>query len=197
MDADGEPTGRTEPADPEDLSLVASGASNLGPTNEDLLATVAERVAAYRVLNSLGSGTRVPVDAVTASGSGLDPHISVVNARLQARRVARERSMSRQMSCALPTDTRRAGRSGSWARRGVNVLEPDPSQPRYLITEPGMGYRFVPGASTSGGRREHGRWQRAVAERPSPVRRRGVGPGPRESSSLSREWRSLLRLGAI
>ena len=68
---------------------AASSGSNLGPTNEEYLATVAERVAAYRELNGLGADVLVPVDAVTASGSGLDPHISVRNAELQARRVAR------------------------------------------------------------------------------------------------------------
>ena len=66
----------------------ASSGSNKGPTNEDWLETVEERVAAYRRQNNLADDVRVPVDAVTASGSGLDPHISVANARLQAERVA-------------------------------------------------------------------------------------------------------------
>ena len=64
---------------------AASSGSNLGPTNPDLLATVAERVAAYRDENGLGADVLVPVDAVTASGSGLDPHISVRNARCRRR----------------------------------------------------------------------------------------------------------------
>ncbi len=66
----------------------ASSGSNLGPTNPDFLAMVGERVAAYRSENGLGDDTLVPVDAVTASGSGLDPHISVRNAQMQAARVA-------------------------------------------------------------------------------------------------------------
>lgn len=74
----------------------ASGASNLGPTNDALLAEVQERAAAYRTANGLPPTAKVPVDAVTASGSGLDPHISVANARLQARRVARERGLPLQ-----------------------------------------------------------------------------------------------------
>jgi potassium-transporting ATPase KdpC subunit len=69
---------------------AASGASNLGPTNDELRATVQERAAAYRRVNGLAQAAKVAVDAVTASGSGLDPHISVANARLQAPRVARE-----------------------------------------------------------------------------------------------------------
>ncbi len=71
----------------------ASSGSNLGPTNPDLLSSVDERIAAYRERNGLASDTMVPVDAVTASASGLDPAISVANARLQAPRVAAERGM--------------------------------------------------------------------------------------------------------
>ncbi len=72
---------------------AASSGSNYGPTNDEFLATVAERVSAYRVENGLAGSELVPVDAVTASGSGLDPHISVRNARLQAPRVAAERGL--------------------------------------------------------------------------------------------------------
>ncbi len=74
----------------------ASSGSNLGPTNPDYLATVAKRVAAYRTENHLGIDALVPVDAVTASGSGLDPQISVRNARLQAPRVAEARGLELQ-----------------------------------------------------------------------------------------------------
>jgi len=55
--------------------------------------TVPERAMAYRALNGLAADAKVPVDAVTASGSGLDPQISVQNARLQAARVARARNL--------------------------------------------------------------------------------------------------------
>jgi K+-transporting ATPase ATPase C chain len=71
----------------------ASSGSNLGPSNPDFLATVSHRVAAYRAENGLGDDALVPVDAVTASGSGLDPQISVRNARLQAPRVAQARGL--------------------------------------------------------------------------------------------------------
>jgi potassium-transporting ATPase KdpC subunit len=70
-----------------------SSGSNYGPSNPDFLKLVDERVKAYRKLNGLSRSTQVPVDAVTASGSGLDPDISVANARLQAARVARERGI--------------------------------------------------------------------------------------------------------
>jgi K+-transporting ATPase ATPase C chain len=72
----------------------ASSGSNLGPTNPDFLTSVDERVASYREANGLPDDAVVPVDAVTASGSGLDPAISVANARLQSTRVAAERGLA-------------------------------------------------------------------------------------------------------
>jgi len=79
----------------------ASSGSNLGPTNPDFLSSIDERVAAYREQNALSSDTMVPVDAVTASASGLDPAISVANARLQAGRVATERGLALDVVLAL------------------------------------------------------------------------------------------------
>ncbi|MGP9804380.1 potassium-transporting ATPase subunit KdpC [Paracoccus sp. NSM] len=69
---------------------AASGASNLGATSAILLADISDRAAAYRQINGT---TQVPIDAVTASGSGLDPHVSVENALLQARRIAEARGV--------------------------------------------------------------------------------------------------------
>lgn len=69
----------------------ASGGSNLGPTSKELMNKVRERVEKYRKENELAEGVPVPADAAMASGSGLDPHISVENAILQARRVAKVR----------------------------------------------------------------------------------------------------------
>lgn len=123
LDENGEPTGDTVPADPSDLTQVNSGASNLGPTNEDLLATVEERVAAYRDANGLADDQKVPVDAVTASGSGLDPQISVANARLQAARVADARGLGVDRVLDL-IDKHTSSRSlGFLGEKGVNVLE--------------------------------------------------------------------------
>jgi K+-transporting ATPase ATPase C chain len=82
----------------------ASSGSNLGPTNPDLLTSIEERVATYREANGLSSDVAVPVDAVTASGSGLDPAISVANARLQAPRVAAERGLDVDDVLALIDD---------------------------------------------------------------------------------------------
>jgi K+-transporting ATPase ATPase C chain len=72
---------------------AASGGSNLGPTSKALQALVAERVATYREVNSVQPDETIPADAVTASASGLDPHISVRNAEIQARRVAKRRGI--------------------------------------------------------------------------------------------------------
>jgi potassium-transporting ATPase KdpC subunit len=102
---------------------MSSSASNLGPTNPDLISEVRKRVAAYRAENRVPAGTAVPADAVTASGSGLDPHISVANARLQAPRVANARGMSVASVLDL-IDEHTDGRSlGFLGEAGVNVLE--------------------------------------------------------------------------
>jgi len=78
----------------EGYDAARSGGSNLGPLSKSLIEVVRQRVAAYREENGLPAGTLVPGDAVTASGSGLDPHISVKNALLQAPRVARARGLA-------------------------------------------------------------------------------------------------------
>jgi K+-transporting ATPase ATPase C chain len=101
---------------------TASSGSNLGPTNDELLDTVAERAGAYREENELDSGAEVPVDAVTASGSGLDPDISVANARLQAPRVADERGMDVDAVLELVDDHTSDRALGFLGERGVNVL---------------------------------------------------------------------------
>lgn len=70
-----------------------SSGSNLGPTSQKLRDAIKERIAAYRTLNGLPADAEIPADAVTASGSGLDPHISAKNAELQAPRVAKARNL--------------------------------------------------------------------------------------------------------
>ncbi|UDY34561.1 K(+)-transporting ATPase subunit C [Dermatobacter hominis] len=102
---------------------TASSGSNLGPTNPDYLATVAERAEQYRAENRLSPEVEVPADAVQASGSGLDPQISIANARLQAPRVAEERGMDLDDVLAL-VDAHTQGRPlGILGDPGVNVLE--------------------------------------------------------------------------
>ncbi|QXC59793.1 K(+)-transporting ATPase subunit C [Aquihabitans sp. G128] len=120
LDADGQP--KVEPADVADVANDASGSSNLGPTNPDLIAAVEERATAYRAENDLPKGTAVPVDAVTGSGSGVDPQISVANARLQAPRVARERGLPVAEVLALVRAHTQGRTLGFLGEPGVNVL---------------------------------------------------------------------------
>jgi K+-transporting ATPase ATPase C chain len=100
-----------------------SGASNLGPSNPKLLDAVAQRVVAYRALNGLSASTKVPVDAVTASGSGLDPDISVANALLQAPRVAKARNLPLTDVVKLIHSHIRERAWGFLGERTVNVLD--------------------------------------------------------------------------
>jgi K+-transporting ATPase ATPase C chain len=102
---------------------TSSGGSNLGPTSRKLNDAIKERVAAYRAENSLSETEPVPADAVTASGSGLDPQISLRNAELQTPRVAKARGLSEEKVRELVqqnTNTRDLGVLGD---PGVNVLE--------------------------------------------------------------------------
>lgn len=101
---------------------AASGGSNLGPTSRKLIETVSERVARYRHENGLAESVPVPADAVTASGSGLDPHISVKNAFLQARRVALARGLDEE-AVRRKVESHTEGRDwGILGERRVNVL---------------------------------------------------------------------------
>jgi K+-transporting ATPase ATPase C chain len=102
---------------------LASGGSNLGPANTVLLDAVAKRVDEYRRLNGLASNVAVPVDAVTASASGLDPDISVANADLQARRIADTRKVSLPTVQDLIGKRTNARQLGVLGEKTVNVLD--------------------------------------------------------------------------
>lgn len=102
-------------------SRMSSG-SNLGPTNPTLLDAVAERAGAYRAENGLADNYPVPVDAVTASASGLDPHISIANARLQAARVAHERGLDLTVVMSLVGEFTEGRDLAVLGDPGVNVL---------------------------------------------------------------------------
>ena len=102
---------------------ASSGGSNLGPTSKNLIDAVKARVKAYREENALPDSTLVPGDAVTASASGLDPHIGVRNAGLQVPRVAKARGLKAdvvQRELLKATDGRSLGFLGE---PGVNVLK--------------------------------------------------------------------------
>jgi K+-transporting ATPase ATPase C chain len=115
VDRAGDPV--TSPTDGQKYKKTRSGAY-VCDTN-----TVPQRTLAYRELNGLGRTTKVPVDAVTASASGLDPHISVTNARLQAKRVASERNLSAAQLRKLIDDHTGGRDLGIFGEKTVNVLE--------------------------------------------------------------------------
>ena len=101
---------------------ASSSGTNLGPTSKKLIESVKERVDAYRTENGLHPDARVPADAVTSSASGLDPHISVRNASLQAARVAKARGVGENEVLAK-VEAHTDGRSlGLLGEPRVNVL---------------------------------------------------------------------------
>ncbi|HTX96939.1 MAG TPA: K(+)-transporting ATPase subunit C [Mycobacterium sp.] len=102
---------------------TASGASNLGPSDPRLLSAIRDRAAAYRAFNHLPDDAAVPVDAVTASGSGLDPDISVANAGLQSPRVAATRRVPPATVAALVRDHTTGRALGFLGETVVNVVE--------------------------------------------------------------------------
>lgn len=100
---------------------LSSGGSNLGPSNPDLVAAVDERRAAIAGREGVAAA-EVPADAVTASGSGLDPHISVEYATLQVARVARERGLDAAAVQQLVAANTEGPDFGFLGRPRVNVV---------------------------------------------------------------------------
>jgi K+-transporting ATPase ATPase C chain len=121
----------TTGTDPNDSSKTVdqpynaanTSGSNLGSTSKKLVDAVAGRVDVYRKENGLGSTDPVPVDAVTASGSGLDPDISVANARIQAKRVAAARGIPEQQVITLLDTHTHGTQFGVLGYPRLNVLE--------------------------------------------------------------------------
>ena len=95
---------------------LSSSASNYGPENPDLVALVEERRALVAELDGVDPD-QVPPDALLASGSGLDPHISPAYAHLQAARVARERGLAAEQVRRLVDDLTQGRSSASSASR--------------------------------------------------------------------------------
>lgn len=101
---------------------ASSSGSNLGYTSQKLHDAVKTRVEAYRAENNLSDTQKVPMDAVTASGSGLDPHITVANATIQAKRVAASRGIDEsKVMDALHKNTQK-GYWGIIGEEKVNVV---------------------------------------------------------------------------
>lgn len=105
------------------FDAASSGGSNLGPLSSRLHDLVKERVEAYRAENGLGPDELVPADAVTASGSGLDPHIGLRNAELQARRTAKARALGLDEVLRLIRENTEGPDLGFLGEPGVNVLK--------------------------------------------------------------------------
>jgi K+-transporting ATPase ATPase C chain len=113
--------GRPSATAPQPYNAAASTGSNLGPLNPDLVEAVQARVAALRAADP-GNAAPVPVDLVTASGSGLDPDISLAAARYQAPRVARVRGLPPAEVEALIEHYARRPWFGILGEPRVNVL---------------------------------------------------------------------------
>ncbi|MGO9797857.1 MAG: potassium-transporting ATPase subunit KdpC, partial [Candidatus Binatus sp.] len=125
----GRPSATTAP-DPQDstktvpkpYNAAGSGGSNLGPTNKALIDAVKTRMKNFIESNPATNPRQVPVDMVTASGSGLDPEISPAAADLQVARVAHARGMSEDQVRQLIAENTRARSAGIFGEPGVNVL---------------------------------------------------------------------------
>ena len=100
-----------------------SSGSNLGPTSQKLNDAIKGNIENYRKENGLKETNAVPADAVTASGSGLDPHISLRNAILQTARVAKARNLGEDKVRKLIQQNTDRADLGVLGESGVNVLQ--------------------------------------------------------------------------
>ena len=101
---------------------TSSSGSNLGPTSSNLVANITGNIATYRSDNNLATNAPVPADAVTASGSGLDPHISLANAEIQIARVAKARNLSADRVRELVKQNTAGRDLGVFGEPRVNVM---------------------------------------------------------------------------
>jgi len=101
----------------------ASGASNLGPTSKKLIDITSERIKNIREEDQLSPDEKIPADMVLSSASGLDPHISIENALIQAKRISKTRGVSEEAIIKLIKRNIDKDFIGIWGEKGVNVLK--------------------------------------------------------------------------
>ncbi len=114
--------GRLSATSPYPYNGGSSSGSNLGPNNPELVKAVQARIDALRAADP-GNDAKIPVDMVTSSASGLDPHISIAAAEYQARRVARVRGLNESAVRELIQQHTRGRWIGLFGEPVVNVLE--------------------------------------------------------------------------
>jgi K+-transporting ATPase ATPase C chain len=114
--------GRPSATSPVPCNAAASGGSNLGPTNPELIKVIRERIAAFQAADPQNRAP-IPVDLVTASGSGLDPHISPAAAEYQVSRVAKARRLDASLVRALVARHTQGRFLGILGEPRVNVVE--------------------------------------------------------------------------
>ena len=106
-----------------DYNASGSSGSNKGPSNPDYLATVEARIDSFLVHNPGVQRSEIPSELVTASGSGLDPHLSVQSARVQVKRIAAARSVEEPVILQLIDDNTDGPLLGLFGTTTINVLE--------------------------------------------------------------------------
>ncbi len=106
-----------------DYNAAGSGGSNKAPSNEEYLATVQARIDTFLVHNPEVKKSEIPVDLVTASGSGLDPHISVQAANVQVKRIAKIRGISENNIQKLISSNTEKPLLGMFGPERINVLK--------------------------------------------------------------------------
>jgi potassium-transporting ATPase KdpC subunit len=117
---------RPSAAGPNGFDATSSSGSNLGPTSSNLVANITANIATYRSDNNIATNSpiynMIPADAVTASGSGLDPHISPANAEIQIARVAKARGISEDQLRKIVEQNTSGRDLGLFGEPRVNVM---------------------------------------------------------------------------